>query len=234
MYNLVLHRKTVINNLGNYHIKNTFTNNTNIKLSNISLKTFINTNKSIFDSTKKISTNFYNQNKFNFVSDGANPKLKRKFYKKTDLTIMQISNKEEFIKVNEFQKLEKEEDVNNENNLKNEISDFLQDEKFENLTRMELQYDLFKLKLKIFDEPTQKNLNKNFEKLRTLFAGSLFHKKYYGVLLDNRRCKSMHLDELKIPTKRLALALAEEWQSQKDIINLYKMHLVIFNFQNLI
>lgn len=165
--------------------------------------------------------------KCTFVSDGANQKLKKKFYKKTDIAVMQINNKYEYINVNEFQNLEIQEDLNNENHLKNEISKILSDDIYENLSREEMQYEVFKLKIKNFDSKSQENLIKNFDKLRTLFTGSIFHKKYYGVLLDNRKCKSMHFDELKIPTKKLALALAEEWQSQKEMINLYKMHLVI-------
>lgn len=200
----------------------------NLNLTYSTIKNFatINLKQNSILNNKKLLNNFNNQNRFNFVSDGANPKLKKKFYRKTDLSIIPITNNEEFLKVNELISLEVEEDLNNENDFKNDISNLLQDKNYENFSRSELQYEIFKVKLKNLDEQTQKNLTKNFEKLRTLFTGSLFHKKYYGVLLDNRKCKSMHLDELKIPTKKLALALAEEWQSQKDMVNLYKMHLV--------
>ena len=226
MFKLAPQRKTLINTLNNLNSKN-ITNNINNKLFNLTSKLITYSNK------KKTNSNFYNLTKYNFVSDGANPKLKRKFYKKTDIGVMHINNKDDFLKLNEFQTLDTQEDSNNENNLKKEISDFSQEEKLENLSREEMQFEIFKLKLKNFDEQAQKSLIKNFDKLRTLFTGSLFHKKYYGILLDNRKCKSMHLDELKIPTKRLALALAEEWQSQNDMINLYKMHLVnkFFKFE---
>lgn len=49
---------------------------------------------------------------------------------------------------------------------------------------------------------------------------------YYQILLDGRKCKSMYLDEFKIPNKLLASALAQEWSKQKEYVNLYSMHLV--------
>jgi hypothetical protein len=230
MFKIVSQKKTIFKNLTNLNRKNLTTTNSSLRIN--SKQPYLTYNSSFISTAtntnnKKQNNNFYKLTKYNFVSDGANPKLKKKFYNKTEIAVMHISNKNEFLTLNELQNLENQEDHNNENNLKNEISEILQEEKLANLLREEMQFEIFKLKLKNFDEFTQKNFIKNFDKLRTLFTGSLFHKKYYGVLLDNRKCKSMHLDELKIPTKRLALALSEEWQSQKDIINLYKMHLVI-------
>jgi chaperone required for assembly of F1-ATPase len=51
---------------------------------------------------------------------------------------------------------------------------------------------------------------------------------FYHILLDSKKCKSMYLDELKIPNKKLALLLAEEWAQQKDFVNLHAMQLNFF------
>jgi chaperone required for assembly of F1-ATPase len=53
----------------------------------------------------------------------------------------------------------------------------------------------------------------------------LSHDKYYGVTLDGKVTKTMYKDNLFLPTKALAIALAEEWESQKDTINLKSLHL---------
>ena len=134
---------------------------------------------------------------------------------------MKLSTKEEFLKINEF--------TNPNNSLSFPIDEnIFKNLNLENLDRENLKQILFSSKLSNFDDDTKKSFEKKFEKLKNLFSASLFHKKYYSILLDNRRCKSMYLDELKIPNKKLALALAIEWQSQEDMINLYTMHLVIF------
>ena len=173
---------------------------------------------------KKNFTNLQNFNKiqkYNFADDGSSQKLKKKFYKKVDLGILKLSTKEEFLKINEF--------TNPNNSLSFPIDEnIFKNLNLENLDRENLKQILFSSKLSNFDDDTKKSFEKKFEKLKNLFSASLFHKKYYSILLDNRRCKSMYLDELKIPNKKLALALAIEWQSQEDMINLYTMHLVIF------
>jgi hypothetical protein len=56
---------------------------------------------------------------------------------------------------------------------------------------------------------------------------STLKEKYYYILLDGRKCKSMYQDELAIPNKRLALAIAEEWDKQKELINLHSMQMVL-------
>jgi len=50
--------------------------------------------------------------------------------------------------------------------------------------------------------------------------------KYYAVTLDKRKCKTTNKDELKIPTKSVALAISDEWQTQNDYIDFYFMHFV--------
>jgi chaperone required for assembly of F1-ATPase len=51
-------------------------------------------------------------------------------------------------------------------------------------------------------------------------------KKYWAVTLDGKVTKTMYKDALLIPTKAMAVALAEEWESQKEHISLKSLHLV--------
>ena len=61
---------------------------------------------------------------------------------------------------------------------------------------------------------------------KKLYDLSTLKKKYYHILLDGKKCKTLYHDELKIPNKRLAYGIAEEFHRQKEDINLYSMHLV--------
>lgn len=54
---------------------------------------------------------------------------------------------------------------------------------------------------------------------------SLSHDKYYAVCLDGRVMKTFYKDQMALPSKALAIALAEEWESQGDTINLKGMTL---------
>ena len=54
---------------------------------------------------------------------------------------------------------------------------------------------------------------------------SLSHGKYWAVALDNRIVKTMYKDVMPIPSRALAVALAEEWDNQKDKIDLKTLHL---------
>jgi chaperone required for assembly of F1-ATPase len=67
--------------------------------------------------------------------------------------------------------------------------------------------------------------------LYTLTTGSNLKDKYYQILLDGKRLKTIYQDEYKIPNKKLAYAIAEEWDRQKEMINLYSMHMV-YNINN--
>lgn len=49
---------------------------------------------------------------------------------------------------------------------------------------------------------------------------------YYSILLDNRTLKTPFGKELVIRNKLLALAVAEEWNNQKEHIEIDLMHLV--------
>ena len=61
---------------------------------------------------------------------------------------------------------------------------------------------------------------------------SLSHGKYWAVALDGKVTKTMYKDPLLIPSKAMAVALAEEWESQQDQINLKSLHLVRAAFHN--
>jgi len=54
---------------------------------------------------------------------------------------------------------------------------------------------------------------------------SLSHDQYWAVALDGRVIKTMYKDVLPIPSRALAVALAEEWDSQKEKIDLKTLHL---------
>jgi len=54
---------------------------------------------------------------------------------------------------------------------------------------------------------------------------SLSHGKYWAVALDGRILKTMYKDSMPIPSRALAVALAEEWESQKEKIDLKSLHL---------
>ena len=51
--------------------------------------------------------------------------------------------------------------------------------------------------------------------------------KYYAVTLDGKVIKSLYKDDLFIPTKALAVALAEEWEAQIESINMKALYLVM-------
>ena len=51
------------------------------------------------------------------------------------------------------------------------------------------------------------------------------HGSYWAVTLDGKVTKTMYKDNLLIPTKAMAVALAEEWESQNENINLKSLHL---------
>jgi chaperone required for assembly of F1-ATPase len=65
--------------------------------------------------------------------------------------------------------------------------------------------------------------NGHFKYLQNL---SNLGEKYYHVLLDGRKCKTLYLEDLKLPKKKLALGIAEEFDRQKEDINFYSMHFV--------
>ena len=54
---------------------------------------------------------------------------------------------------------------------------------------------------------------------------SLAHGPYWAVALDGRVIKTMYKDPMPIPSRALAVAIAEEWESQKDKIDLKTLHL---------
>ena len=59
----------------------------------------------------------------------------------------------------------------------------------------------------------------------TLDNLSLSHDKYWAITLDGRVIKTFYKDRLPVPSRALAVALAEEWECQGDTINLKSMTL---------
>lgn len=54
---------------------------------------------------------------------------------------------------------------------------------------------------------------------------SMSHDTYWAVTLDGRVTKTFFKDDLLIPSKTLAVALAEEWEAQGETIDLKSLHL---------
>lgn len=54
---------------------------------------------------------------------------------------------------------------------------------------------------------------------------SMSHGPYWAVSLDGRIIKTMYKDVMAIPSRALAVALAEEWESQEEKIDLKSLHL---------
>ena len=54
---------------------------------------------------------------------------------------------------------------------------------------------------------------------------SMCHGPYWAVALDGRVIKTMYKDPMPIPSRALAVALAEEWESQQEKIDLKTLHL---------
>ena len=54
---------------------------------------------------------------------------------------------------------------------------------------------------------------------------SMSHGPYWAVALDGRVIKTMYKDPMPIPSRALAVAIAEEWESQREKIDLKTLHL---------
>ena len=78
---------------------------------------------------------------------------------------------------------------------------------------------------KIHSENEKNKKHLTHPTLKKFSTGSELNEFYYHILLEKKKCKSMYLDEFKIPNKFLAIALAKEWAKQKEYVNLYSMHL---------
>ena len=60
-------------------------------------------------------------------------------------------------------------------------------------------------------------------------TGILSNGDHYEITLDQKRLKTPLGNVFQVRSKPLALAIAHEWSSQKNIINRNVMHLVIFS-----
>eukprot|EP00347_Sterkiella_histriomuscorum_P002958 403366146 len=83
----------------------------------------------------------------------------------------------------------------------------------------------FYKKVDIVEHPLQKEAPKLNPGQEVSFDNLSLSHKYWAVTLDGRPTKTMFKDNLFIPTKALAIALAEEWEGQKESINLKSLHL---------
>ena len=54
---------------------------------------------------------------------------------------------------------------------------------------------------------------------------SLSHGKYWGVALDGRVIKTIYKDRLALPSRALAVGLAEEWEAQEERFDIKNLHL---------
>lgn len=59
----------------------------------------------------------------------------------------------------------------------------------------------------------------------TLNNLSMSHDIYWAVTLDGRVTKTFYKDDLLIPSRSLAVALASEWEAQGDTIDIKSLHL---------
>lgn len=50
--------------------------------------------------------------------------------------------------------------------------------------------------------------------------------KYWAVTLDGKPLKTMYKDNMLVPSRALAVVLAEEWEAQKEVLDLKSLHLV--------
>ncbi|CDW74897.1 atp12-domain-containing protein [Stylonychia lemnae] len=83
----------------------------------------------------------------------------------------------------------------------------------------------FYKKVDIVEHPLQDQAPKLLPQDQVGFHNLSLSDKYWAVTLDGRPTKTMFKDNLFIPTKALAVALAEEWDSQKESINLKSLHI---------
>ena len=59
----------------------------------------------------------------------------------------------------------------------------------------------------------------------TLNNVSQSHDKYYAITLDGRVVKTFYKDTMAIPSRALAVSVAEEWEAQDKLIDVRTMHL---------
>jgi len=85
----------------------------------------------------------------------------------------------------------------------------------------------FYKKVDIVEHPLSQETNKLAAGQKVDYKNlSVAGEKYWAVTLDGKVTKTMYKDSLLIPTKAMAVALAEEWESQKEHISLKSLHLV--------
>lgn len=84
----------------------------------------------------------------------------------------------------------------------------------------------FYKKVEIMEHPLSDEVQKLQKDEQVSFHNLSQSDTYWTVTLDGKSTKTMFKDTLLIPTKALAIALAEEWEMQHENINLRSLHLV--------
>jgi len=82
----------------------------------------------------------------------------------------------------------------------------------------------FYKRVEVIEHPLSEDYPKLTEKLGFKNL-SQANDKYWAVALDGKITKTMYKDPLLIPTKAMAVALAEEWDMQNEGIELKSLHL---------
>ena len=84
----------------------------------------------------------------------------------------------------------------------------------------------FYKKVDIVEHPLQGDASKLAAGEQINFNNLSRSDKYWAVTLDGKVTKTMYKDNLFIPSKALAVAIAEEWESQHENIDLKSLHIV--------
>ena len=72
----------------------------------------------------------------------------------------------------------------------------------------------------------QKDVNDRQNLSYKLSSLSKLNENYYQVTLDNKKCLSAYQDEFFLPSKKLALSIAAEYQQQDEYVDFNYMNLV--------
>lgn len=88
----------------------------------------------------------------------------------------------------------------------------------------------FYKKVDVVEHPDHHKMKKLGPGEKVDFSNLSLSDKYYAVTLDGKVTKTMFKDPLLIPTKALAVALAEEWEAQQESINLKSLYIVSLVF----
>ena len=84
----------------------------------------------------------------------------------------------------------------------------------------------FYKKVEVVEHPLSSQLEKlSTDQKVSLKNLRLSHDKYYAVTLDGKVTKTLYKDDLCLPSRALAVALAEDWDSQSERIDMKTLKL---------